>query len=95
KEILRAERPQNDSAVQNNSRYIPQAIQREVYKRDEGRCSYVSSEGKHCGEKNFLELDHVHPWGLGGSTTSENLRLLCRAHNQWRSEKTFGYQLKV
>ncbi len=96
KEILRPSRPQNDQNAkrpqndrQNNTRYIPQSLQREVFKRDEGRCSYVSPEGKHCGEKNFLELDHIHPWSLGGNSTSENLRLLCRTHNQWRSEKTF------
>ncbi|MBI3017204.1 MAG: hypothetical protein HYY62_04315, partial [Deltaproteobacteria bacterium] len=90
KEILRAERPQNDAAVRNDNRYIPQAIQREVYKRDEGQCSYRSSEGKQCGERNFLELDHVWPFALGGDSMPENLRLLCRTHNQWRSERTFG-----
>ncbi|MBI3016501.1 MAG: HNH endonuclease [Deltaproteobacteria bacterium] len=88
KEILPAERPQNDS------RYVPQVLQREVFKRDEGRCSYVSPEGKSCGEKNFLELDHIHPFALGGETAEENLRLLCRAHNQWRAEKTFGVVLR-
>lgn len=74
----------------DDSRYIPQSLQREVYQRDHGQCSYTSLEGKKCGEKNFLELDHVRPWGLGGSTTTENLRLLCRTHNQWRAEKIFG-----
>ena len=71
--------------IQPNSRYIPKAIQREVYTRDQARCSYKSSEGKQCGEQNFLELDHIHPWSLGGASTSENLRLLCRTHNQYRS----------
>ncbi len=84
----KAKSSQNDR--QNNTRYIPQVLQRKVFKRDEGRCSYVSPEGKHCGEKNFLELDHVYPWSLGGDSTIENLRLLCRTHNQWRSERTFG-----
>ena len=82
----RLHKGQNDA----KGRYIPQAIQREVYQRDKAQCSYTSSEGKKCGEKNFLELDHVHPWGLGGDSTAPNLRLLCRTHNQWRGEKTFG-----
>ncbi|MBI3018718.1 MAG: HNH endonuclease [Deltaproteobacteria bacterium] len=77
------------------SRYVPEKIKQVIWKRDQGQCSYTSSEGKKCGERNFLELDHVHPWGLGGNSTLENLRLLCRTHNQWRSEKTFSYQLKV
>ncbi|MBI3017837.1 MAG: HNH endonuclease [Deltaproteobacteria bacterium] len=79
-------RPQNDKS---NTRYIPQRIKEAIWKRDEGQCSYVSSDGKSCGERNFLELDHVQPWSLGGSSTLENLRLLCRTHNQWRAEKTF------
>ncbi|MBI3017434.1 MAG: HNH endonuclease [Deltaproteobacteria bacterium] len=84
KEILRPFRPQND--MQNKTRYIPQAIQRDIFKRDQGQCSYTSAEGKKCGEKNFLELDHIHPWSLGGTSTSENLRLLCRTHNQYRNQ---------
>ena len=68
------------------TRYIPKVIQREVYQRDQGQCSYTSAEGKKCGERNFLELDHIHPWSLGGISTSENLRLLCRTHNQYRSQ---------
>jgi len=72
------------------SRYIPKTIQREVYERDHGECSYTSHEGKKCGERNFLELDHIRPFSLDGASTKDNLRLLCRAHNQWRREKTFG-----
>ena len=70
----------------DDSRYIPKVIQREAYQRDEGKCSYVSPEGKQCRERNFLELDHIHPWSLGGTSTSENLRLLCRTHNQYRNQ---------
>ena len=72
--------------IRSNSRYIPKTIQREVYTRDQARCSYESPEGKQCGERNFLELDHIRPWSLGGASTSENLRLLCRTHNQYRNE---------
>ncbi len=101
REILNQEIPRfarNDTDTRNDTdvrgdrktRYISRETKLKVYKRDEGRCSYVSLEGKRCGERNFLELDHVHPWGLGGDSTTENLRLLCRPHNQWRSSKTFG-----
>ena len=75
------------------SRYVPEKTKQIIWERDEGRCSYVSSEGKHCGDKNFIELDHVRPWALGGNSTIENLRLLCRTHNQWRAEKTFNGHL--
>ena len=79
-------RPRDDSRSRDDSRYIPQAIQREVYRRDKGQCSYESKEGKRCGERNFLEFDHLQPWSLGGVSTFENLRLLCRAHNQYRNQ---------
>ncbi len=71
------------------TRYIPERIKQTIWKRDKGQCSYVSSDGKQCGERNFLELDHIKPFALEGETKEENLRLLCRAHNQWRAEKTF------
>ena len=72
------------------TRYVPEKIKQDIYKRDEGKCSYISPNGKPCGERNFLELDHVQPWALGGKSSEDNLQLLCRTHNQWRSEKTFG-----
>jgi len=71
-------------------RYIPQEIRRKVWVRDGGRCTYQSSSGKRCGEKGFLEMDHIEPFALGGLSTEENLRLLCARHNKWRAEKTFG-----
>ena len=72
------------------TRYIPKAVQREVYTRDQARCSYKSPEGKQCGERNFLEFDHIHPWALGGKTEINNLRLLCATHNKLRSQETFS-----
>jgi hypothetical protein len=37
-----------------------------------------------------LELDHVVPKALGGSSEPENLRVRCRAHNQLWAEQVFG-----
>src|SRR5688572_32793643 len=34
-----------------NSRYIPRAVVREVYARDQGQCSFVGSNGKRCSER--------------------------------------------
>ena len=77
-------RPQNGRNIK--TRYVPERIKQVVHIRDEGQCSYTSLEGKKCGERNFLELDHIHPWSLGGDSTAENLRLLCRTHNQYRNQ---------
>ena len=43
-----------------------------------------------CTSRAFLEIDHVQPWARGGLDTLENLRWLCRAHNQLLAEEAFG-----
>jgi len=37
-----------------------------------------------------LEFDHVTAVARGGETSVDGLRLLCRAHNQYEAECTFG-----
>jgi hypothetical protein len=64
-----------------SERYIPAALRRQVWHRDQGRCSYRSSDGRRCGSRFALEFDHCLPLALGGKTDLGNLRLLCRAHN--------------
>lgn len=73
------------------SRLVPRAVKQEVWRRDLGRCAYVSAEGRRCDSGEALEYDHVLPWALGGaSDDATNVRLLCRAHNQRLAEKRFG-----
>ena len=73
-----------------NPRHIPAAVKRAVSERDERRCTFVSEAGKRCGERQFLEYDHIEPVAHGGTSTVENIRLLCRAHNQFEAERAFG-----
>jgi 5-methylcytosine-specific restriction endonuclease McrA len=72
------------------SRHVPAEVSREVYRRDDGCCSFVSRDGRRCGAKQFLEIDHVKPWAEGGPATVDNLRLRCRAHNQHSARNHFG-----
>ena len=73
------------------SRYLTRGRRSEVWDRDEGKCAYVSPEGKRCNETKFLEFDHVQPFALNGSSTdTENLRLLCSGHNKYLAIKIFG-----
>jgi hypothetical protein len=46
--------------------------------------------GQRCRERAGLEVHHEHAFALGGATTVENLRLLCRAHNGFLAERDFG-----
>jgi 5-methylcytosine-specific restriction endonuclease McrA len=74
----------------SKARHIPAAIKREVWKRDQGRCVFVSESGRVCESRTALEYDHIEPVARGGRTEARNLRLLCRAHNQLAAEIAFG-----
>jgi hypothetical protein len=74
------------SDVSKNKRYISTATKREVYKRANGKCEF---EG--CGSQYFLETDHIVPISLGGTSDLENLRLLCRTHNQLKAIEALGF----
>ena len=76
------------------SRYIPRTVVRAVHQRDGGRCTFVSSEGKRCSERGFLEIHHHDvPYARGGESSVENLRLVCRAHNALFAERDYGLEL--
>ncbi len=77
--------------ARSHARRIPRVVRYKVWKRDGGRCAFVSLEGERCRAQDFLEFDHVKPWALGGrSDDLDNIRLLCRAHNRSAARKTFG-----
>ena len=72
---------------QISNRYIPAEVKRSIWMRDEGKCSYFCPETeKKCGSKHLLQIDHIHPYSLGGGSEPGNLRLLCAGHNQYRNK---------
>jgi len=73
-----------------SARHIPADVKREVHERDEDRCTFVSENGKRCDSRRMVEFEHDVPRARGGESTPENLRLLCRAHNQLMAEREFG-----
>jgi 5-methylcytosine-specific restriction endonuclease McrA len=87
--VTRAPRArQADSS--SNARHIPKRVKRAVWERDGGQCTFVGNGGHRCGTRRHLEFDHVQPVARGGSSTAENLRLRCRAHNQFEADRAFG-----
>ncbi len=72
------------------SRDVPAEVKRAVWARDESRCTFVGTNGERCDSRTRLELDHVTPIAKGGASTVGNLRLRCRAHNQYEAERTLG-----
>jgi hypothetical protein len=72
-----------------SGRYIPAAVRRAVWTRDEGRCAFVGRLGR-CGEIGFLEFHHADPHAVGGPPTVDNIQLRCRAHNLHEARLFFG-----
>ena len=60
---------------EKRSRHIPKKVQREVWRRDQGKCV-------ECGSKENLEFDHIIPFSKGGSNTARNIQLLCENCNR-------------
>ncbi len=83
----RAPRP---SRSRQRGRHIPANVRRAVWERDRGQCTFVSGAGRRCESRRFLEFDHAEPVGRGGESSVANLRLRCRAHNQFMAERTYG-----
>ena len=74
----------------DQSRYIPKEIRRAVWERDKGRCAFVSSRGKWCTARRFLDYHHIIPFAWRGPTTVDNLELRCRTHNGYEGDLLFG-----
>ena len=72
------------------ARHISADVRAAVYKRDGGVCTFVSEAGQRCGCRHALQYDHIVAIADGGSSTVENLRLLCPAHNQLEAERRYG-----
>ena len=73
-----------------NSRAIPTAVKREVWRRDGGRCQWPLESGGICASTLRVEFDHSILRAFGGPATVENIRLLCRVHNDLAARRVFG-----
>jgi 5-methylcytosine-specific restriction endonuclease McrA len=69
---------------------IPAEVRRQVWERDGGRCAWTGPDGKRCGSRWKLEVDHVRPPSRGGTSTLDEIRLACRAHNLLYAEQVYG-----
>ncbi len=65
-----------------HSRHIPRQIMLKVVRRDGQICGSCSKNVP----DNEVEFDHKIPYSRGGPTTVENLRLLCCACNQKKTD---------
>jgi hypothetical protein len=66
----------------SRTNHIPAHVKREVLRRAGGRrCEWILPSGERCDCRRKLEFDHVEALAVGGKSTLENVRLVCRSHN--------------
>ena len=81
---------QSAPRTSSNPRHIPAHVKRAVWKRDGGRCTFVSESGRRCPARTRLEFDHLDEVARRGQASVGGIRLRCQAHNQYGAERTFG-----
>lgn len=70
-------------SVLEDDRLVPSWVKLEVWKRDKGRCAYLS-----CGATTGLHFDHIIPYSKGGSSKDPaNIQILCGRHNLAKHDK--------
>ena len=46
--------------------------------------------GRRCEQRTGIQIDHIVPFGLGGTHAESNLRGLCGVHNRLLAELIYG-----
>jgi len=87
-EIIRLDAPPRRApGLKKGSRHISKPIHQDVWSNWEQGCDHILEDGERCGSKRNLQTDHIHEFARGGTNARENLRLLCGAHNRYRSDR--------
>jgi hypothetical protein len=74
------QRPAPETPARKSRPNLTNALMSEIWIRDGGKCV-------ECDSQEDLEFDHIVPFSKGGSTTAENLRILCRHCNRSRGNR--------
>ncbi len=73
--------------------YISVSAKKMAFHRADEQCTYFSElTGKRCTEKHFLQVEHIVPVAMGGSSEQENLTVLCACHNRLSAIDSFGME---
>ena len=76
---LRKIRIRENDLVKTRRERIPEEVRAFVWRRDEERCVQ-------CGSQDELQFDHIIPVARGGSSTIENIQILCGECNRQKSD---------
>ena len=75
--------PAGEITVGRRTRTISPALRRALQARDRG-CQFPG-----CTNRLYIHAHHIHHWAHGGSTTADNLVLLCSTHHRLVHEGGF------
>ena len=68
----------------------------EVRQRQNDCCQFVDEKTGHaCLSRDLVEIDHIISVAIGGTDAAENLRCLCRTHNQLLAQELFGQSAAI
>ena len=79
-----------DADTSPGVRGLSAPVRRFVWERDGGQCTYERFDGRRCTAREGLEFHHDEPYGLGGGRGPENIRLMCKTHNDYMAELDYG-----
>ncbi|MBK9322029.1 MAG: HNH endonuclease [Bdellovibrionaceae bacterium] len=84
------------SASPNPESAISLKTKRHLLAKARNACEYKDTRTGRICQANFQhEVDHIKPLALGGVQGTENLRILCRAHNQLAAKKSGLRRLRL
>jgi len=79
------------SELRRKRPHIPAAVRREVFIRDDMKCTYVDPiSGRRCNSDFQVQNDHRIPVALGGASDVNSLRNLCSTHNRLEAIRILG-----
>ncbi|MFM8315860.1 MAG: HNH endonuclease, partial [Deltaproteobacteria bacterium] len=88
KTYLREKRPRR--TVSLHTRRVPASTATKVKAESGYQCEYRSPKGIRCSQTAHLEVDHIRPYAMGGSSRDiSNLRTLCKVHNLYFARQYF------
>ena len=73
-----------------HTRRVPASTAAKVKERAHYQCEYRSLKGVRCSQTAHLEIDHIRPYAMAGSSKDlSNLRALCKVHNLYFAQMYF------
>jgi len=73
-----------------NDRYVPDAVKRAVWERDQGRCTWPMGMGSSATRRTASSSAMISKSLSEANPTIDNIRLLCKSHNLMKAEQHLG-----